>query len=307
MFSVTREPKFNDFTEVTKYIAKSSEVMQQTVEDYANWLLTSTPENDHSKGQYYTDDPKSLVNILVDGDWAEPQTVPNLPDGIYVSLFSTAISILWKKELASVVKIPHDAKFLSTPVCEDEKMFGDNRWCDGDGNAYFLFHWTTDWFKKPWDDEIPGKLMDLKGVDKLGDYRLSVENVVRASENAASLNNGNPYYEWDVEKVMDHFEKDANNMNQFSAFNFPFCDVGNSDPLDKDECDGEVRNDIPYLLVLGSKIDSDIQCQVIWAMRTCFSDAQIAKEGFSSLNFQDECDLRDCKICLGGTIMTSGC
>jgi hypothetical protein len=246
MFSVNREPKFNDFTEVTKYIAKASEVMQNSIEDYANWLLTSVPSNDRSNGIHYVDDAKSLPNVLLDGDWAEPKTSPNLPDGIYVSLFSAAISILWKGELANVIKVPHDVKFLSTPVCEDEKMFGDNRWCDNDGNAYLLLKWKTDWFHNPWEDDLPGKFMDLKGVDKLGDYRLSVENVAKASEHAASLNGGAAYYEWDVERVMDHFSQDANNMNQFSAFNFPFCELNNTfEPLDVDDCDGEVRNDIP--------------------------------------------------------------
>lgn len=216
--------------------------MQKSLESYTRWLLTSIPENDQSKGVKYTDDPKSLPNVLYDGDFAEPKTSDVLPDGIYVSLFSAAISVLWGNEAAAVVKVAHDDPSLSIPPCEDEEMFNGNKWCNDAGDAYLLLSWPSKtWFNNPWDDNLPGSFQDLKGIDKLEDYRMSIETVVKASENAASLNDGNPYYEWDPEKVIDHMAKDDANLEQFAAFNLPFCDLGTlAGGIDDENCDGEV-------------------------------------------------------------------
>lgn len=243
----SREPKFNDFTEVTKYIARASEMMQNSIESYGKWLLTEIPKNDRSNGEFYVDDAKALPNVLLNGDFAEPRISPNLPDAIYSSLFSSVISLLWKGEAACVVKIAHDDPTLLTPPCEDEKMFNGNKWCDNGGNAYLLLNWRTDWFESPLEEGLAGKFMELKGVDKLEDYRLSIENVVKASEHAASLNNGYPYYEWDTTKVMGHMGNDEGNMAGFSAFNLPFCEVKNEGrSIEVDDCDGEVKIDNPF-------------------------------------------------------------
>ncbi|KAJ5833978.1 hypothetical protein N7447_000004 [Penicillium robsamsonii] len=278
------EPKFNDFTEITKYIAKASETMQNSIETYAQWLLTETPSNDRSNGVFYVDDPKSLPNILLDGDFAEPRTVENLPDGIYVSLFSAAVSLLWKGEHASVVKVPHDKSSLSIPPCEDEKMFNGNKWCDGEGNAYLLLGWDNGVRRYPWEDGLVENFKDLKGVDKLGDYKLSIEIVVKASEHAASVNGGAPYYEWDTNRVIDHMGNDAQNMASFSGFNLPFCELSSTSVgLNVHDCDGE--------------------CQIMWAMKNCFQGTDYDKLGFDVILFTETCEIIDCpKACMGGFV-----
>jgi hypothetical protein len=84
----------------------------------------------------------------------------------------------------------------------------------------------------------------LKGVDKLGEYGMSIETVVRATQNAANRNGGKPYYEWTQDRVMEHFGLDEANLNEFVAFNFPFCDLepGTEDlTIERMECDAEVN------------------------------------------------------------------
>lgn len=223
--------------------------MQKSIEAYTKWLLTEVPSNDRSNGVFYVDDPKSLPNILLDGDFAEPRISENLPNGIFVSLYSAAISILWKAESAAIVKVPHDTPILSTPACEDDGLFADNKWCDDEGNAYLLLHWQM--FPKPFHHyhELIDQFKDLKGVDKLEDYKLNMETVVKASEHAASLNGGDPYYEWTTERVVDHLRNDDQNMVQFSGFNLPVCYIDREE-VAKGDCDGEVRSDTSFILTL---------------------------------------------------------
>ncbi|OQE37747.1 hypothetical protein PENCOP_c009G01851 [Penicillium coprophilum] len=284
---VELEPKFNDFANITTYIAKASEGMQNSIETYTRWLLTSVPSNDRSNGIYYVDDPNSLPNVLLNGDFAEPITSPILPDSIYVSLFSAAIAMLWKGEAASVIKITHDVPSLSKPICENEDVFKGNKFCDSEGNAYLVFRWDTSWNETPWQKGVADKFKKLKGVDKLGDYRLTIETVAKASEHASSKNGGKPYYEWDTNRVIDHMNEDPNNKVQFSGFNLPFCKLGpmwnggQYELLESDECDAE--------------------CQTIWAMRNCFQTIEEDHPGGGILHFSKECDFRDCpKICIGG-------
>ncbi|KAJ5519801.1 hypothetical protein N7463_000254 [Penicillium fimorum] len=273
---VELEPKFNDFTDITAYIAKASEGMQNSIETYTQWLLTEIPSNDRSNGVYYVNDPKSLPNILLNGDFAEPRTSDILPDGIYVSLFSAAIAILWKQELATVVKITHEVP-LSKLVCEDENAFKGNKWCDGEGNAYFLFRWEHLWNDTPWQGGLADEFRNLKGVDKLGDYRLSIETVVTASEYAASLNRGQPFYEWDTTKVIDHMNQDEQNMARFSGFNLPFCQIEDGIPLvAPDKCDNE--------------------CQTLWAVRRCFGSMSMVDIGYDEIFFQQELAQKLAKI-----------
>ncbi|KAJ6142475.1 hypothetical protein N7471_001928 [Penicillium samsonianum] len=254
---VELEPKFNDFTDITTYIAKASEGMQKSIETYTQWLLTSIPSNDRANGINYIYDPKSLPNVLLDGDFAEPRISDVLPDGIYVSLFSAAVALLWKEESARVVKISHELPTLSKLVCDHEKVMYGNKWCDSEGNAYILLGWDKTWFKTPWDQAAAESLQDLKGIGKLQEYRLSIEIVSTASEYASLLNGGRSYYEWNTARVIEHMNQDEKNMAKFSGFNLPFCEiapsaygVGGNELLDRAECDE--------------------QCQVIWAMRDCF-------------------------------------
>lgn len=246
LICLIREPKFNDFTAVTKYIARASETMQKSIETYAHWLLTEVPSNDRSNGVYYVDDPKSLPNVLLNGDFAEPRVTEILPNSIYVSLFSAAIAILWKGESANVIKIPHGVSFLPN-ACEQENFFEGNSWCDGEGNAYLLLGWDTTgkWAKAPWDGGLVDKYKDLKGIDKLSDYKLDIETVVKASEHAQSLNGGEPYYEWNTDRVIDHMNGGEQNLARFSGFNLPFCELHDFEGLDNENCGAEVSDRTP--------------------------------------------------------------
>ncbi|KAJ5374035.1 hypothetical protein N7517_006041 [Penicillium concentricum] len=253
----TEEPKFNDFTDITTYIAKASEGMQKSIETYTQWLLTSIPSNDRDNGINYIYDPKSLPNVLLDGDFAEPRISDVLPDGIYVSLFSAAVALLWKEEGARVVKISHELPTLSKLVCDHEKVMYGNKWCDSEGNAYILLGWDNTYFRTPWDQAATENLQDLKGIDKLQEYRLSIEIVSTASEYASLLNGGRSYYEWNTARVIEHMNQDEKNMAKFSGFNLPFCNIAPS----AYDVGGEVLLDMA---------ECDEQCQIIWAMRNCF-------------------------------------
>ncbi|KAJ5436709.1 hypothetical protein N7445_007594 [Penicillium cf. griseofulvum] len=284
---VELEPKFNDFKNVTNYIARASEGMQMGIEKYTRWLLTSIPSNDRSHGVWYVDDPISLPNVLLDGAFAEPITSDVLPDSIYISLFSAAIALLWRGETAVVVKISHEVPDLSKPICENEDVFKGNKYCDGEGNAYLVFRWDSSWNKTPWDEGIADKFTKLKGIEKLKDYRIAIETVATASEYASSKNGGRPYYEWDTSKFIDHINENEHNRVRFSGFNLPFCDIGvywsgnKPELLDRDECGAE--------------------CQTIWAMRNCFQSIDPEKPGGGIIPFEKECDFRECpKVCMGG-------
>ncbi|KXG45680.1 uncharacterized protein PGRI_034470 [Penicillium griseofulvum] len=283
---VELEPKFNDFKNITNYIARASEGMQMGIEKYTRWLLTSIPSNDRSHGVWYIDDPNSLPNVLRDGAFAEPITSDVLPDSIYVSLFSAAIALLWRGEPAGVVKITHEYSKLSKPICENKDAWKGNKYCDDQGNAYLLIRLDSSWNTTPWDDGIEDKFKKLKGVEKLGDYRISIKTVVKASEHAASKNGGRPYYEWNPSNFIDHINEDPRNRVEFSGFNLPFCELGlfrgGGDPglLDRDECDTE--------------------CQTIWAMRNCFVGLDREHPNRGGIPFERECDYRECKFCMGG-------
>jgi hypothetical protein len=225
--------------------------MQHVIEDYAHWALQSIPTNDPDNFVYYCDDPHAMPRLLEDGFFAEPVIEGVLPDSIFTSLYSGAISILWGNEQAVVVRVHPDEPTLDTPPCETEGFFDGNVFCDADGYAWLLIHYPSngDIFQTP-DQDIMDTFKSLKGVDKLGDYGMTIETVVRATQNAANRNGGKPYYEWSQDGVMEHFSEDPKNLEQFVAFNLPYCDLvpGTEDlTIDYMECDAEV-NPFPHSL-----------------------------------------------------------
>lgn len=238
------EPKFNDFKDITKWIGQTSEKLQTGIEKYTQWVLTTIPKNDRDNGIRYIDDPKSLPNVLLDGEFAEPKTLDVLDDSLYVPIFSSAISILWKEQLTFVVKVPVDDTALGgEKPCDLDEFFNYNKYCDDDGNAYLLLKWLENPYNSaPWHDGLVNKLKDVKGVRELERFHMGVETVVKASAHAWELNGKKPYYEWTTDKVVDHFAESERNLAGFAAFNFPYCDLSKGGyHIDKDKCSAEVR------------------------------------------------------------------
>lgn len=217
-------------------------------------MLTSVPEQDRDNDIYYIDARGSLPSIIEDGSFAEPVQVDRLPDNLYASLFSGAITELWNNEQAIVVKIPSDEYILDTPPCDDKNLFAGRRWCDESGNQYTLLKYPElgSFVDEPWTDDGRSAWMDLPGYDKLEDFQLSIEAVAKATENAYYKNDEEAYMDWNPDTTFDFLLEDDNNLVQFVTFNFPFCDLA-GDPdafgswkrddedtrIDKDDCDGE--------------------------------------------------------------------
>jgi hypothetical protein len=109
--------------------------MQNVMQDYTSWVLQSTPVNDPDNSYYYCDDPRALLCLLEDGFFAEPVIEAVLPESIFVSIYSGAISILWANGQAVVVRVHPDEPTLDTPPCEIEGFFEGNILCDDDGYA----------------------------------------------------------------------------------------------------------------------------------------------------------------------------
>lgn len=251
---ISREPKFDDFADVTAYLSDASSTLQETLQDYARHVLTDTLENDRDNGIRYIDDQTGLPYIINDGSFAESIPVDRLPDSIYASLYSGAITELWNKDQIIVVKIPADESVLDAPACDESGPFVGRRHCDEDGNSYVLLRYPElgSVVPPPWTDEAKSAWMDFNGYDKLEDYGLSIEAVVGATEHAYQRNGEQSGYEWDAETAAEFLMEDENNLVQFVTFNFPFCDLwGNPDnfggagleydKVDHDDCDADCQ------------------------------------------------------------------
>lgn len=85
-------------------------------------------------------------------------------------------------------------------------------------------------------------------------------------------------------------------MAKFFGFNLPFCEIApfwtgtGHELLDVAGCGEQVRNDTSLSFCT---TNSNLQCQIIWAMRNCFQGQDPEQPG-AGLNFRDECELRDC-------------
>lgn len=242
-----REPKFNDFADVTSYLADASSTLQTALEDYARWVLTETPNNDRANGIYYIEDQRALPRQLSTGAFAEAIEVDRLPDNLYASLFSGAITELWNKDQVIVVKIPSDESLLDGPACDESGPFVGRRYCDDDGNSYVILKYPElgSWLDRPWDDSTREAFMDVNGIDKLEDYGLSVGAVAIGTETAYIRNNNEPGYGWNPETTMEFLMEDPENMINFVTFNFPFCDLGLHEPflgrVEDEACDAECQ------------------------------------------------------------------
>lgn len=225
--------------------------MLKGIEAFANHVLVDTPED--TDDYYYADDPAGLPQLLKDGTFAESVSVSMLDERIYTSLFSGAITTSWASENAIIVKVHKDEPTLITPPCETDGFFYGRIWCDDEGTAHLLlkFPEPNTWYKDPMSRDVIDEFGDVPGADDLEDFGLSIEIVARGSELAASLNDGNPYYEWDAESALDHLLENADDVAKFSTFNLPVCELDTVDfegnfmdyieRLDDDDCGAEVR------------------------------------------------------------------
>ena len=226
--------------------------MLKGLESFATTVLVDVPENDPANGVYYSDDPKGLPQILKDGTYAESVSVSILDERIYASVFSGAITTLWRNERASIVKIHADEPTLETPPCETDGFFDGRLWCDDDGTAYVLLKFPAKdtWYDNPMNSDVIDEFKDVPGADDLGDYGITVETVARSSDLACSLNGDKPYYEWDAQGTIDHLTDNPDDLSGFSTFNLPVCELDTTTwdgsswdvpPIDDDDCGAEVR------------------------------------------------------------------
>jgi hypothetical protein len=255
---------------------------------------------DRDNDIYYVDDPRALPSLLKDGDFAEPIPVDRIPDNLYASLFSGAVTELWNQEQAIVVKIPSNESTLSTPPCEDDSLFAYQSYCDDDGNRYVLLKYPElgSWLDVPWSDETKDAFKDLPGYDSLEDYGLSIESVARGTEHAYYRNGEASGMDWNPETTAEFLMEETNNMIQFVTFNFPYCDLagdpdsfGYSTEFEKVE-DG----------------DCDAECQILYRITTgCYSF--FSWDHTEIVNWEDSCDWipGHCEnVCIPGGFAGSG-
>jgi hypothetical protein len=231
--------------------------MLKGLESFANKVLVDVPEQDPDNGVYYSDDPKGLPQLLKDGTFTESVSVSILDERIYTSLFSGGITTLWRNERASIVKVHSDESTLDSPPCETDGFFDGRTWCDDDGTAWVLLKFPAKdtWYDNPMNTDVIDEFKDVPGADDIGDYGISIETIARGSDLAASMNDGKPYYEWDVQGTLDHLTDNTDDITSFSTFNLPVCDLTTTSwdgsymdlpAIDDDDCGAEVRFFLPY-------------------------------------------------------------
>lgn len=251
-----REPKFDDFKDVSDYVASSTENMIKGLESFVNKVLIETPED--SDDYDYAEDPTGLPQILKDGTFTESVSVSSLDERIYTSIFSGAITTVWRNERAVIVKVHSDEPTLDDPPCETDDFFKDNIWCADDETAHILlkFPEKNTWYKDPMSKDVIDEFKDVPGIDDLEDFGINIETVARGSVLASKLNDGKPYYKWDADATIDHLKDNTDDLAQFSTFNLPVCELDTksfdgSDAdipgIDDDDCGPEVTKP-PFFL-----------------------------------------------------------
>lgn len=208
--------------------------------------MIEIPVNDPENNVYYGDNVYDLPGLLADGKFAEPVIADVIPESIYISLFSAAITNLWEKEHAVVIKVHPDEVRIETPPCKSSKFFEGNSWCDEKGQAFILLKYPDRSYGAPSHSDVLHAMKNLPGIDKLEDYHMDIGTVVRATEVAANKNGGKPYHKWDPKNTLDHMLESEDNMKEFVTFNFPFCDLTHDAQPERDPphdiCDDEVNN-----------------------------------------------------------------
>lgn len=197
-----------------------------------------------------TDDESSAPSLLKKGKFAEAVYSKSIPENIYGALFSTAIAQIWREEGAAVVRVGPEDRTLKKKPC-DTNMFKDNSWCNDKGERFILMKFPEGYHPMggPWEQDSKD-LFKLKGVDKLGNYKLSIEDVAKSSKKSSLSNGGKPYKKWDGNAVVQHLSANPEDAGDFLAFNLPYCNINEFEKDDKlsplrieeDECDDEVSD-----------------------------------------------------------------
>jgi hypothetical protein len=221
------EPKFDKFANLTNEMGDFLKIAATAIEDFAVHVLEDTPVNNPGDGQAYADDSQGLVQIFRDGTFAEPIDVPVVPDRVLAALTSNLINEVWKDQKPFIVKTT--VRQTGIGVCAPSESWKANVWCDGE-DVYLLLVWQDAFFYVLGDPSpLPFRLtIGLDGKDKLGDYDMSFELLIRSAMDWQSSTG-----EFRAPRTKDRMTKyllsildDKIQDYQFLLFDMPVCDLG---------------------------------------------------------------------------------
>jgi len=190
--------------------------MRQAVENFANRVLTSIPENDPPT-VYYSQNATGIPAMLQDGAFATnvSESIPNdIGQNADSALFSGAISYLWvSAEKVFIAKTTRPLYYGAAP-CDIDIEYNDiGRTCDGD-TAYFFAKWQ--------DDSINVGWTPVPGLDKLGNYGMTALQVAQAAETSQAQ--GGYLKNWTSSDAPAYMQSLGKQID-FLMFNVPFCDM----------------------------------------------------------------------------------
>ncbi|KAL3470226.1 hypothetical protein BJX99DRAFT_264439 [Aspergillus californicus] len=174
------EPKFDEFANITNQMGDFLKLAADAADDLAVHVLDDTPVNDPDNGKAYSDDTQGLIKIFQNGGFAEPIKVPAVPDRVLAALTSDLINEVWKPQKPFVIKTTVHQTGMG--VCAALDQWKDNIYCDGE-DIYVLAVWQDAFFHVLGTvSPLPSRLfIGLDGKDKLDDYDMSLELIIRSA------------------------------------------------------------------------------------------------------------------------------
>lgn len=200
---------------MSKRLRGAQEKLEKYVNEWGTDLIEKPvdPQNDPYEKKWYSQQAKSIPQILENGDFAEKpksDVKDKISDKIQEHFKAAAITYMWSQEKVFIATV--SGKVIDTPACEvDLSKWGITTWCNDDGVAHFFVKSKT---KPAFELEID----PAPGVDKLADYDLEQEVLIKAA--IASQKSGGYLKEWSKDAVL---AEDAS--EGIKVFNLPVCNL----------------------------------------------------------------------------------
>lgn len=217
----TREPKFDQYADITNNLADSVKTLIDAIEDFGDSVLIEKPE---LTGKKYIEDQFSITRILHDGVFAEEQPVDSIPDGVVGSMISPIINHLWSGRQVVIIKVDEDT--IGGNPCPNngggiKGVSDDAIWCDHLDIAHVIIAWPE------WIDTYSQKTYAqhfwVDGLNKLDDYDLDIEKI----RGAADLSQERFGYtsDMDVSDKKELLLEGKLDTDRLLTFTFPVCDI----------------------------------------------------------------------------------
>ncbi|KAL4949483.1 hypothetical protein BDW69DRAFT_188283 [Aspergillus filifer] len=220
------EPKFDEFANITNQMGDFLKLAADAADNLAVHVLEDMPVDDPDNGKAYADDTQGIIKIFQNGGFAEPIDVPAVPDRVLAALTSDLINEVWKPQKPFVIKTTVHQTGMG--VCAALDQWKDSIFCDGE-DIYLLVVWQDAFFHVLGNPSpFPSRLfIGLDGKDKLGDYDMSLELIIRSAMDwqSATGDFGAPRTKDATYTYLLNLLNDGIKDYQTLLFDMPVCDL----------------------------------------------------------------------------------